>query len=93
MPEFYPVLLQSSSGNTRHRLTTPIGGVGAAATVAGIRPGTTRQRAGIHPFCITTDESARDYLAHMYGAVNWTLVDDVRKLPLKVSDIYRRLTL
>jgi hypothetical protein len=25
--------------------------------------------------------------------VNWTLVDDVRKLPLKVSDIYRRLTL
>ncbi|MDH3514075.1 MAG: hypothetical protein OEM83_04300 [Gammaproteobacteria bacterium] len=51
------------------------------------------KRAGIHPFCITIDESARDYLPHMYGAVNWTLVDDVRKLPLKVSDIYRRLTL
>jgi nitric oxide reductase NorD protein len=28
----------------------------------------------------------------MYGAVNWTLVDDVKKLPLKVSDIYKRLT-
>lgn len=27
------------------------------------------------------------------AAVNWALVDDVRKLPLKVSDIYRRLTL
>jgi nitric oxide reductase NorD protein len=51
------------------------------------------KRAGIHPFCITIDETARDYLPHMYGAVNWTLVDDVRKLPLKVSDIYRRLTL
>jgi nitric oxide reductase NorD protein len=51
------------------------------------------KRAGIHPFCITIDEAARDYLPHMYGAVNWTLVDDVRKLPLKVSDIYRRLTL
>jgi hypothetical protein len=25
--------------------------------------------------------------------VNWVLVDEVRKLPLKVSDIYRRLTL
>ena len=51
------------------------------------------KRAGIHPFCITIDEAARDYLPHMYGAVNWTLIDDVRKLPLKVSDIYRRLTL
>ncbi len=51
------------------------------------------KRAGIHPFCITIDETARDYLPHMYGAVNWALVDDVRKLPLKVSDIYRRLTL
>ena len=51
------------------------------------------KRAGIHPFCITIDEAARDYLPHMYGAVNWTLVDDVRKLPLKVSDIYRKLTL
>ena len=51
------------------------------------------KRTGIHPFCITIDEAARDYLPHMYGAVNWTLVDDVRKLPLKVSDIYRRLTL
>ncbi len=51
------------------------------------------KRAGIHPFCITIDTEARDYLPHMYGAVNWTLVDDVRKLPLRVSEIYRRLTL
>ncbi|OGI37371.1 MAG: hypothetical protein A2140_03060 [Candidatus Muproteobacteria bacterium RBG_16_62_13] len=51
------------------------------------------KRAGIHPFCITIDSEARDYLPHMYGAVNWALVDDVRKLPTRVSDIYRRLTL
>jgi len=51
------------------------------------------KRAGIHPFCITIDEAARDYLPHMYGAVNWTLVDNVRRLPVKVSEIYRRLTL
>jgi nitric oxide reductase NorD protein len=50
------------------------------------------QRSGIHPFCITIDQEARDYLPHMYGAVNWTLVDQVRMLPLKVADIYRRLT-
>ncbi|MGH8672166.1 MAG: nitric oxide reductase activation protein NorD, partial [Burkholderiales bacterium] len=47
---------------------------------------------GIHPFCITIDNEARDYLPHMYGAVNYTVIDDVRKLPLKVADIYRRLT-
>ena len=49
-------------------------------------------RAGIKPFCITIDHEARDYLPHMYGAVNWTLVDDVSRLPFKVADIYRRLT-
>lgn len=49
-------------------------------------------RAGIKPFCITIDHEARAYLPHMYGAVNWALVDDVSRLPLKVTDIYRRLT-
>ncbi len=49
-------------------------------------------RAGIKPFCITIDHEARDYLPHMYGAANWTLVDDVSRLPLKVAEIYRRLT-
>ncbi len=49
-------------------------------------------RAGIKPFCITIDSEARAYLPHMYGAVNWTLVDDVSRLPLKVAEIYRRLT-
>ncbi|HFD80980.1 MAG TPA: methyltransferase domain-containing protein [Gammaproteobacteria bacterium] len=50
------------------------------------------KRSGIHPFCITIDTEARDYLSHMYGAVNYAVIDEVRKLPLKVSDIYRRLT-
>lgn len=47
---------------------------------------------GIHSFCITIDDKARDYLPHMYGAVNYTIINDVRKLPLKVADVYRRLT-
>jgi nitric oxide reductase NorD protein len=50
------------------------------------------RRDGIHSFCITIDTEARDYLPHMYGAVNYAVIDEVRKLPLKVSDIYRRLT-
>lgn len=49
-------------------------------------------RDGIHSFCITIDETARDYLPHMYGAANYAVIDDVAQLPLKVSDIYRRLT-
>jgi len=50
------------------------------------------KRSGIHAFCITIDNEAHDYLPHMYGAANYTGIDDVKKLPLKVSDIYRRLT-
>lgn len=47
---------------------------------------------GIHSYCITIDEKARDYLPHMYGAANYSVIDDVAQLPLKVADIYRRLT-
>jgi nitric oxide reductase NorD protein len=48
--------------------------------------------AGIHPFCITIDREGKAYLPHMYGHANWVEIDEVRKLPLKVADIYRRLT-
>ncbi len=50
------------------------------------------KRTGIHPFCITIDREGQDYLPHMYGPVNYTIVDTVEKLPYKVSEIYRRLT-
>ena len=50
------------------------------------------KKSGIHPFCITIDTEAQEYLPHMYGPVNYTVVDDVRMLPLKVADIYRKLT-
>ena len=50
------------------------------------------RRAGIHPFCITLDTEARAYLPHMYGPARYTIVSEVRQLPLKVADIYRRLT-
>ena len=50
------------------------------------------KRAGIHPFCITIDREASAYLPHMYGAVNYTVVADVARLPLKLADLYRKLT-
>ena len=50
------------------------------------------RRDGIHSFCITIDKEAQDYLPHMYGVANYAVIDEVKKLPLKVADIYRHLT-
>lgn len=50
------------------------------------------RRAGIHPFCVTIDQTAREYLPRRYGPASWVLIDDVRKLPLKAADVDRRLT-
>ena len=50
------------------------------------------KREGIHPFCITIDTDAKTYLPRMYGAVNYTVIDKVQQLPLRISDIYRKLT-
>lgn len=47
---------------------------------------------GIHSFCITIDKEASSYLPHMYGEVNYIFIDDVRKLPNRITEIYRRLT-
>ena len=51
----------------------------------------TRQ-AGIHPFCITIDKAEHHYLAHMYGPANYVFIDNIAKLPVKVPEIYRKLT-
>jgi len=48
--------------------------------------------AGIHPFCITIDQQAHDYNAHMYGEVNYIFLDKVRDLPVRMPAIYRNLT-
>jgi nitric oxide reductase NorD protein len=50
------------------------------------------RRSGIHPYCITIDETARDYLPHLYGPAAYTVVGRVTDLPQKVADIYRKLT-
>jgi nitric oxide reductase NorD protein len=50
------------------------------------------RRSGIHSYCITIDKEGREYLPHMYGPARYTVIDEVSKLPLKVSEIYRRIT-
>jgi len=47
---------------------------------------------GIHPFCITIDRQAHDYISHMYGEVNYIFINDVKKLPNRIPEIYRNLT-
>lgn len=47
---------------------------------------------GIHPFCITIDRQAHEYMAHMYGEVNYIFIDKVQQLPSRMSEIYRTLT-
>ena len=48
---------------------------------------------GVHPYCVTIDEEAMEYLPHMFGRSGFTLVRDVRRLPQRISEIYRRITL
>jgi nitric oxide reductase NorD protein len=46
----------------------------------------------VHPFCITIDKQAHAYLPHMYGEVNYICIDEVKKLPNRIPEIYRGLT-
>lgn len=50
------------------------------------------RRMGIHPFCITIDEQGQDYLPHLYGPAHYVVIKDIAQLPLRVAEIYRRLT-
>lgn len=50
------------------------------------------QHYGIKTFCITVDRTAAEYLPRMYRHSSWTVIDDVIKLPEKITRIYRTLT-
>jgi nitric oxide reductase NorD protein len=48
--------------------------------------------AGVRPFCITVDKQAPAYVARLFGEVNYVVIDDVARLPLRIPDLYRTLT-
>jgi len=50
------------------------------------------QRYGIRPFCITVDNKAQEYLHRMYSHSNWVVINEISKLPLRITSIYKRLT-
>ena len=47
---------------------------------------------GIHPYCITIDREAHDYLEHLFGRGNYTFVRNIEQLPSRLTEIYRLLT-
>jgi nitric oxide reductase NorD protein len=50
------------------------------------------RRQGIQPFCVTIDREADSYVRRMYGDVQYTVIDRVESLPLKLPRIYQRVT-
>ncbi len=50
------------------------------------------RKLGVHPFCITVDIAAAEYMSRMYGDAGYTIIDRVDHLPQRLPQIYRRLT-
>ncbi len=47
--------------------------------------------AGVHPFCITVDTLANQYLPQIFGRGHYLVLNDVGSLPGKLPEIYLRL--
>ncbi|MBK9019653.1 MAG: VWA domain-containing protein [Sulfuritalea sp.] len=47
---------------------------------------------GIRSYCVTIDRHGADYLPQLYGPAHYTVIDDAKKLPARIADIYRKLT-
>ncbi len=50
------------------------------------------QSASIRPFSITIDQQAQAYLPRLFGPGQYTILKDVTSLPLKLSEIYSKLS-
>ena len=50
------------------------------------------ERFGVRSFCVTVDREAAEYLPRMYGSSRWVVIDEVAKLPEKITRIYKRFT-
>ncbi len=50
------------------------------------------QKAAIHPYCLTLDPEADRYVARIFGENNFTIIDDIRRLPEKLPRLFAALT-
>jgi len=46
----------------------------------------------VRTFCLTIDSQARQYMPWMFGEGNYTVVDNVATLPVRLPNLYRALT-
>jgi hypothetical protein len=51
------------------------------------------RREGIQPFCLTVDKEGNDYLGTMMDDFSYEVLADVTELPLRLPQLYRRLTM
>lgn len=51
------------------------------------------RREGIQPFCLTVDKDGNDYLRTMMEDFSYEVLSDVALLPLRLPQLYRRLTM
>jgi len=47
---------------------------------------------GLHPFCVTIDKDAKEYLPHLFGVNGYVLVSKPEELPEKLVHLYALLT-
>jgi nitric oxide reductase NorD protein len=47
---------------------------------------------GIHPFCVSIDDKANDYLPYIFGKSSYVFVRNVNELPYKLTRLYLKLT-
>jgi len=46
----------------------------------------------ISPYSITIDKQAQTYLPRLFGPGQYMILDDINRLPLKLSEVYRKLS-
>lgn len=46
---------------------------------------------GVHPFCITVDTMANQYMPQIFGAGHYLVLDNINSLPNKLPEIYLKL--
>jgi nitric oxide reductase activation protein len=50
------------------------------------------RKLGIQPFCLTVDKNGHDYLKTMMQDVSYEVLSDIRLLPSRLPQLYKRLT-
>ena len=50
------------------------------------------RKMGLRPFCVTVDQSAEDYLPHIFGKNSFTIVKRPAELPRRLALLYAQLT-